>query len=154
MTLRRRLGLPLLAAGLLLASCSGRPRLAEVSGTVKMDGKRLANVKVDFHPDPDRGSTGPGSSGTTDAGGNFTLTCSDGRPGAVVGNHRIILTDLDVYGNKFVGRGDYRSESPTGAPVEVPKKARFPEVYSDLTRTPLKEVVRGGLPPVVIEIKR
>ncbi len=119
-----------------------------------MNGKPLRNVKVDFHPDPDKGTKGLGSSGTTDDQGNFGLTHASGKPGAIVGHHRVILTDLDVFGNVFVGRGDYRKEDDGKAAQEVPKKARFPEVYSDLPKTPLREEVKAGMGRVTIAIKK
>jgi hypothetical protein len=137
----------------LLAGCSSGPTLAEVKGRVTMNGKPLGNVRVDFHPDPDKGTTGAGSSGTTDADGNFALKFGDGRPGAIVGHHRVILTDLDVFGTVFVGRGDYRTEDPKG-PKETPKKARFPDVNSDLARTPHRFEVKPGMEPVTIDVKK
>ena len=137
----------------LLAGCSDKPQLAEVKGRVTMNGKPLGNVRVDFHPDPDKGTRGQGSSGTTDADGNFTLTFGEGKPGAIVGSHRVILTDLDVFGNVFVGRGDYRTEDPKG-PKETPKKARFPDVNSDLAKTPHRFEVKPGMEHVVIDAKK
>jgi hypothetical protein len=128
--------------------------MVEVSGAVTMDGKPLGNVRVDFHPDPDKGTSGPGSSGTTDAAGNFKLMCSNGRSGALVGYHRVIFTDLDLFGTKFVGRGEYRSEDKAGKAIVVPKKPRFPEVYADLVRTTVQQEVKAGMSPVNIELKR
>ena len=58
----------------------------------------------------------------------------------------MILTDLDMYGNVFVGRGDYRTEDPKG-PKEVPKFPRFPAAYSDLPNTPFKVEVKPGMEP-------
>jgi len=136
----------------LLAGCSRGPALAEVKGRVTMKGKPLGNVRVDFQPDPDKGTTGPGSTGTTDADGNFTLKYADGRPGAVVGHHRVILSDLDLYGNVFVGRGDYRTEDPKG-PKETPKKARFAPSYADLGQTSLRLEVKSGMEPVTLDVK-
>ena len=108
--LRSCIGMACLVVGSLVIGCSRQPQLAEVKGQVLMKGKPLGNVKVDFHPDPDQGTSGPGSSGTTDEQGKFTLTYSNGKPGAIVGHHRVIVTDLDVFGNVLVGRGDYRKE--------------------------------------------
>src|SRR5437763_10484127 len=105
-TANGRLALACLAGALLATGCSDQPQLVPVSGKLTLNGKPLGNVKVDFHPDPDKGTRGPGSTGTTDANGNFTLTFAPDKPGAIAGFHRIILTDLDTYGNVFVGRGD------------------------------------------------
>ena len=68
-----------LSLAALLAGLLGGPPLAEVSGKVTMNGKPLKNVKVDFHPDPDKGTNGTGSTGTTDEDGKFTLTYGDGQ---------------------------------------------------------------------------
>jgi len=150
-TLRPWLIIPL--ASVLAAGCSG-PKLVPVTGQVTLNGRPLKNVRVEFHPDPDQGVTGPSSSGVTDDSGNFTLTCPsrNNAPGAVIGPHRVVLSDLDVYGNVFVGRGDYRSEDPKG-PKEVPKFPRFAAVYSDLTKTPFKQQVTANTGPVTLEVK-
>lgn len=138
----------------LAGGCSDRPQLAEVQGqVVTADGKPLGNVRVDFHPDPDKGTRGVGSSGTTNIGGFFTLAYKDGTPGAIVGHHRVVLTDLDTFGNVLVGRGDYRTEDPKG-PKETPTKSRLPAAYSDLAKTPVKEEVKPGMPAVVITVKK
>ncbi|HVL11965.1 MAG TPA: hypothetical protein VM529_05340 [Gemmata sp.] len=150
-----RLLLAALAGALASSGCSRGPEFVPVSGKVVMNGKALGNVKVEFHPDPDAKTTGPSSTATTDAEGNFTLACpSNGNEaGAVAGNHRVILSDLDVYGTVFVGRGDYRSEDAKG-PKEVPKIPRVPAQYSDLSRTPLKLEVKAGVSPVTLEVKK
>jgi hypothetical protein len=136
----------------LSAGCSGRPSLAEVKGQVTMNGKPIGNVKVDFHPDPDKGTTGKGSSGTTDNEGNFALSYENSQPGAIVGHHRVILTDLDIFGNVLVGRGDYRKEE-NGKAVEAAKKPRFAGIYSNLAQTPFREEVKPGMGPVNIDLK-
>ena len=151
---RHRLGLTLTLIGVLAAGCSSQPPMTEVSGTLTMNGKPLGNIRVDFHPDPDQKTSGPGSSGKTDENGKFTLMCSNKKPGALIGFHRVILTDLDLFGNKFVGRGEYKSEDKAGNPIPVPKKPRFSEIYSDLARTPIKQEVKAGMGPVAIDIKK
>src|SRR5262245_50285588 len=150
----RRLALGCLACGLFALGCSNQNKLIPVSGQVTMNGKPLGNVRVDFHPDPDKGTRGSGSSGTTDAEGNFTLTFAPNQPGAIAGHHRVILEDLDVYGTVFVGRGNYRNEDKPGAPREVPKKPRFAEAYRDLAKTPLRQEVTSGMTPITIVVTR
>lgn len=149
--LHQSLLLALLAA--LAGGCSDEPPLAPVSGQITMNGKPLKNVRVDFHPDPDKGTKGKGSTATTDENGNFTLSYDGAKPGAIVGHHRVILTDLDPYGNVLVGRGDYRTDDPKG-PKETPKKSRFGATYSNLAQTPVKEEVKPGMGPVTIDIKK
>jgi hypothetical protein len=152
-TLRLWLVVPLAAAAL-ATGCSG-PKLVPVTGRVTLNGRPLKNVRVEFHPDPDQGTAGPSSSAVTDDDGRFTLTCPsrDNAPGAVVGHHRVVLSDLDVYGTVFVGRGDYRTEDPKG-PKEVPKFPRFGAVYSDLGKTPFKQEVTATMGPVALEVQR
>src|SRR4029079_5545113 len=83
---------------LLVLGCGKNPhRLAPVSGNVKMGGKPLANALVSFLPD-----TKPGempsltSRGTTDSQGNYALTSSEDKPGAVVGTHRVRISTRKV----------------------------------------------------------
>jgi len=143
-----------LFTAMLAIGCSG-PKLVPVTGKLTMNGAPIKNVKVEFHPDPDKGTKGPSSYGITDAEGNFTLVSNDkdGAPGAIVGHHRVVCTDLDVYGNVFVGRGDYRTEDPAG-PKETPKYPRFGAVYSDLSNTPFRQEVIAGMAPVSFDIKK
>ena len=141
---------------LVTVGCNPSPKLAPVSGKVTLNGKPVGNVRVEFHPDPDAKGTGPSSTATTDSSGQFTLasTGSGGEPGAVIGSHRVILSDLDVYGSVFVGRGNYRHEDEKGVPKEVPKIPRIPSVYSDLSKTPFKIDVVPGMEPVKLEVKK
>lgn len=76
-----------IAAG--LAGCGGAsgPPLANVAGTVTRDGQPVADADVMFMPEH-----GVPSSGKTDSAGHFTLKFNDGRPGAVPGKHRVLIT--------------------------------------------------------------
>jgi hypothetical protein len=122
----------LAAPALLAAGCGGQAPVAPVEGTLKMNGKPLADVKVDFLPE----TSGPRSSGVTDKRGHYTLTCDDNRPGAVVGPHRIVAVDLSVYGDKPI---------PKGREAEVLlKPSRLPAHYGDVTKTPWKKAVNDG----------
>jgi hypothetical protein len=69
--------------------------LVPVSGTLKIDGEPAANILVQFMPDASRGTTGPTSSGVTDAGGHFELTAGDQGAGASAGSHVVVLFDLE-----------------------------------------------------------
>jgi len=128
----------LAAAALAVAAggCGG-PKLIEVEGTLRQQGKPLDNVRVAFVPE----GGGPRSSGVTDAQGHYRLATDQQRPGAIVGSSRVVLTDLYVYGTKFVGRA--REELPEGGLVGV-KPSRIPPDYTDAARTPLKKDVVAG----------
>jgi hypothetical protein len=126
--------------------CAGGPQFAEVEGTVTKGGAPLKNVRVEYWPVTD----GPKSTGVTDDQGRYTLKSEDGRTvGAVVGPHKIVLKDLNMYGNTFMGR---KAENmPTLNPGA---KERFASVYGDAAKTELKKDVVGGQKNVVdLEVK-
>jgi hypothetical protein len=80
-----------------LCGCGGKDyTVAPVSGRVTLDNSPIAGVHVDFQPDSFGTGTinpGPGSYGTTDADGRYTLqTVEPTEPGAVVGRHRVRLS--------------------------------------------------------------
>jgi hypothetical protein len=80
----------LLALGL-VAGC-GDSRFAPVSGTIRMDGKPLANVSVIFQPNGKEVNPGPGSSGRTNEQGEYSLQAmGTGVRGAVIGEHRVLI---------------------------------------------------------------
>lgn len=74
---------------LLLAGCGGsKYPTAQVSGTVRMNGKPLPNAAMTFQPI----GGGMASVGVTDRDGRYTLEFLDsGRSGAVVATHRVII---------------------------------------------------------------
>jgi hypothetical protein len=86
--------LSFLIGGLLvvLAGC-GRRDIAPVSGRVTLNDKPLAHATVIFQPDSQERNPGPGSAGTTDANGQFTLQLMTGDvQGAIVGKHKVSIT--------------------------------------------------------------
>ena len=72
-----------------IAGCGGPtgPKPAPVTGTVTRGGEPLSGADVMFMP-----QDGAPSSGKTDASGRFELLYNDGRPGAVVGKHRVVIS--------------------------------------------------------------
>lgn len=68
------------------AGCGGGngPPLGNVSGTVTLDGKPLADVEVCFAP-----ARGRASIGRTDGSGRYALTFVGKTKGALVGAHRV-----------------------------------------------------------------
>jgi hypothetical protein len=98
----RRLAIAVLLGALLAFAHYGWVRfqaasiVVPVSGQVLLDGKPLPNAYVKFYPVPPRGvsslDSNPGSHGLTDSQGKFTLLqIANDRPGALVGEHRIIM---------------------------------------------------------------
>jgi hypothetical protein len=90
MRMRLLLGL----AVVLAAVGCGSKKFAPVSGKVTMNGKALAGATVAFQPIAEKGNAevAPGSTGKTDANGQFTLKNTKGEPGAWVGKHRVLIS--------------------------------------------------------------
>ncbi len=111
----------------LLAGCGGSAYpLAGVSGVVTLDGEPLAGARVAFQPrrEGEGLNSGPGSYGTTDAQGRYTLRTIDGAHGAVVATH-------DVSISTYVGDADPTTDSPkTLAPERVPARYREPDALT------------------------
>jgi hypothetical protein len=142
---------PIILALLTVAGCSRGPgyQLAEVKGTVKYKGKPIADVQVEFLPEPkDKTVTavGPRSSGVTDKEGRFTLITDDQQPGAVIGSHRVLVRDMLTTGNKFVGR---KADSDNFKFLP----SRIPTVYADQARSPLRKEVQTGPQSIDLDLK-
>ena len=67
--------------------------LAPVTGTVTFDGTPVADLTITFSPKSteDKPTPGPFSTATTDSEGKFTLVSRAGKPGAVIGPHRVTI---------------------------------------------------------------
>jgi hypothetical protein len=84
---------------LTLSGCGGESayETARVLGKVTLNGQPLADARVLFEPEPlANGVQGPGSQGMTDAQGRFELTTIDGKRGAVVGTHNVLISTLKM----------------------------------------------------------
>ena len=123
---------------LLLASgCSGFTYNDSVEGTVKLDGKPVANVVVQFMPE--KGHKVPLSTGQTDEGGHYTLTCDNGHSGAVLGKYTVVIASVAPSGSTGLpGAGD---SSKSDHKAEEKPVSRGPGVYSNPKTTPLHEEV-------------
>jgi hypothetical protein len=115
-----------IAMGLLLiAGCGGPKRhaLAPVAGRVTLHGKPVANINVVFQPVASAGNqsdAGFGSCGLTGVDGRFELKTVDGKPGAVVGKHRVWLTLRDT---SQPSTGPESDKPWRGPPNPLPKAA-------------------------------
>jgi len=139
--LASRLCLAILITALLAASVGcGRDtvKVVPAAGVVKIGGKPAANVMVQFMPDARKGGKGPTSSATTDADGNFKLMAQDGRDGAVVGTHLVVLIDPD-------------EERPAqGQPLK--HAPRLDSKYAAPTLSNLTAEVADGGGPIVVDV--
>lgn len=131
---------------LALASCNRSDPLGEVTGTVTRAGAPLKQVMVVFVPDQAANPEALRSTGATDDHGKFTLVCDDGRPGAVVGQHTVLIIDmaLDV---PVVAKGS--DEENLGGP---PRRSLVPPAYQSPNTSPLKKKVAAGSQQIDLEI--
>jgi hypothetical protein len=125
---------------LLVVGCNSGPEYGEVEGTVRFGDKPLANVEVQFLPDPEAGSDGPLASGVTDEQGRYRLrTSRTDRVGAVVGTHRVCINDLAALrGMKVQLPGQASPQSPQ--PGGGAKGPKIPPLYGDAAATPFRGV--------------
>ena len=68
-------------------------KTAEVGGTVTVNGKPATGLNVVFEP---QNPKGPASFGTTNADGKYELMCRDRKKGALIGTHRVSVTQGDL----------------------------------------------------------
>lgn len=141
--------LPLVAAVALVAGgCGPAPHtLVEAGGTLMMGGKPLPNVLVLLAPEstPD-GLTPLGASGTTDAQGRFTLVSDNGKPGAAVGTHHVMLIDNNL-AEASTSDDEQEQRGTTATKPATPKparKARFSTLYGQAGKSPLKVEIKAG----------
>lgn len=118
--------------------------VAEVQGRVMLDGKPLSEVQVTFVPEAADVAL-PSSFGTTAEDGQYGLTLYDGRSGAVVGWHRVVVEDLAAINQAAVAGREAQDEQ---APATIPlrSRSRVPERYTTTAQSPLRREVRpdGG----------
>src|SRR5262245_49712049 len=120
------------------AGCGG-PRMADVQGTVRLNGQPLPDVEVYFIPDGESGTRGPRSAAVTNAEGRYRLESGDPNPGAVVGHHRVVLVDH----RSLPPVPDERVDAQPGV-RRVPQSSRIPPEYTAATTTPLRREVASG----------
>jgi hypothetical protein len=136
-----------------LAAGCGKVELGRVAGKVLLDGRPLDNVQVEFIPEVDKKSKPqPVSLGSTDAEGRYTLAAADGRPGAAVGEHMIVVHDLQLpAGARLAGRADADKASDLPpAPADVERVAK---AYRTAGTTPLRKRVQPGEQTIDLELR-
>lgn len=115
----------------MLAGCCGRrvdlPPIADVSGTVTLDGAPLPNASVQFIPDAAKGTQGAPAVGFTDAAGKYELVTATVE-GAIVGHHQI----------RVEARAAPKNEMDTLPPLITPQR------YSNPATSGLTAEVKAG----------
>jgi hypothetical protein len=126
-----------------------------VEGIVKLDGKPAAHLRVQFIPDPAKGTPGPISGGSTDDNGRFKLMCFDQRTGAVVGFHRVVITDITA--NVIHTPRTERRENDDRAISFVKTKGpprKIASKFGNATSTPLEAQVKPQKQEIVIDLNK
>jgi hypothetical protein len=108
---------------------SSDPPVSEVEGVVLLDGVPLAKVQVEFIPEDVDGRRLPFSQGQSDENGQYRLMCENGKPGAIVGPHKVVIRRPSVRGNPD------KTAAADGPAI--------PMAYQSVLDTPLKVVVQG-----------
>jgi hypothetical protein len=114
-----------------LVGCGGPTiEYAEVEGKVTMNKKPLAGVNVRFYPIRPEKEQLPYSTGITDSGGKYSLTHDGDKPGAVVGESKVVVSwpSRDI-------------RAATGSPAPT---ATIPLRYTVVTDSPIAVVVKVG----------
>lgn len=125
-----------------VVGCGGGPsyKVGEVEGVLTIAGQPGHKINIQFIPDVDLKTTGPSSMATTDADGKFQLQLMERtgstQPGAVVGMHRVVLSDLQL------------AESATGRGIPI----RLKQEYTLVGSTPLSQEVEEGKQTIKLNI--
>jgi hypothetical protein len=138
----------LLLYPLFLASAGcGNRNLSKVEGVVTLDGAPLSGALVSFVPV----GKGRATSGLTDSNGYFRLTTLSTDDGAMPGEYKVIIAYDDNPEEKkdattFTEEEKRNARMGMGKKKMAEKRSKkppspVPAIYSDLKRTPLKEVV-------------
>lgn len=144
-----------LATGLILAFAVGcakaPPSVVEVSGVVLIDGKPLPKAKVEFVPQLKDFGAQYNSVGITDDQGRFTLTCGIQQPGAVVGQH-IVLIDDHIPGD--FRRADGETQARQAQYLASLKNRPIPDEYKSLAKSPLHVEVTADKKEYELKLSR
>jgi len=110
--------------------CGESFKLAQVIGTVTVDGAPVPNLQVLFEP---QDKSQPSSLGFTKPDGTYQLKCSSGEDGAAVGQHTVRVTTVEV-------------DDSAGAPLTIPAK------YN--TSSQLTHEVKAGTNTIDLKLTR
>jgi hypothetical protein len=118
------------------------PPVTEVEGVVLLNEIPLPKAHVEFVPDLQHFGAEMNSIGATDEKGKFQLTCHfKSQPGAVVGKHRVVVTEVPVTAEM---RG-----------MDQTSQRKLNSYLASLTNRPIPERYgSAGKTPVIIEVTK
>jgi hypothetical protein len=111
--------------------------LAEVEGTVTIGGKAVPGLEVAFYPVTQGEDALPIATGKTDAEGKYRLMNSNGKPGAAVGQNRVVVSWPD------------RERSDDPARPQRRPAFNIPIRYTVASMTPFVMEVKSGGPNTI-----
>ncbi|MFL5331213.1 MAG: hypothetical protein ACJ8C4_20160 [Gemmataceae bacterium] len=146
-------GLPalLLLAAFAAAGCgpAAPPPLAPVRGKATYNGQPLAKVRIEFIPEEETGAKVLRSTAVTNADGTFEMMCENGKPGATVGWHRVVVRPIsrsrDPNANPF--EPEVAGQRNTTPPIEMNLGA-----YTSVATTPERQEIKLGDNEVKLEL--
>lgn len=131
-----------------LLACAGcGPRVAPVTGTLKINGNPAADIEVYFVPDGEMGTKGARAAAVTDAAGHFEMDLGPTGKGALVGHHRVVLIDRLALPPVPDDRVDKEGSLP-----RIPRPSRVPEKYNSALNTPLRAEVEAATKNIELEV--
>ena len=125
-----------------LTGCAGDDRVAEVSGTVTLDGDPIDAANVTFMPT----EGGRPAVAVTDADGNYALSTFGDKDGAVIGTHTVTIEAVEetVSAKMEEAAEEYGSLSEVMVRPQSKIVWRVPQIYSERDTSGLEfEVIRG-----------
>lgn len=142
MIVRSRMMTALLAALVLAGTGCGSdgPVKGRVSGTVSYQGKPLETGTVTFIATDGKN---PNATGPITSGGRYTLQTQEPGDGAVVGDYKVVISDID---------SEQLNTALPGEPVKPPKSA-IPKKYLDPNESGLTAKVESGSNSVDFDLK-
>jgi hypothetical protein len=142
----------LLVLGLSLLTCScskSPPPVTEVEGTLLLNEQPLPNALVQFMPETSDFGAEVNSTAVTDDKGHFTLTCAvKNQPGAVVGKHRVVVTEASPPADIR------RQQDKVGEYQNKLKNRPIPPLYSNYSDTTLRVEVTAGQKDYTVKMTR
>ena len=112
----------------LLGCGSDGPELAEVTGTVTVDGKPVPNATVIFNPVAAGGSN---SLGKTDAQGNYRLEFTQDKTGAMIGQHVVEITTKKIAASDMPDTGEVVQSTFVAIPPQYKKRGALTAEVKD-----------------------
>ncbi|MFM7206032.1 MAG: hypothetical protein ACKO4T_05095 [Planctomycetaceae bacterium] len=114
-----------------IAGCGGQGfTSADVTGTVKIDGKPAAGLMVQFEPKDGEGTKLPPGTGMTNAEGGFVLLRPGGKSGAVVGTNTVRVLNgeggemVRIGGRQIEGAVSQREVKPGPNVIDIELKLK------------------------------